>query len=158
MRESCAYPEACEHPGVKLALIYNHSLLTIAERNSTINQLRTELAAVRESFQGETLRTSMLATLLLEYAEIYSVDHFQEPWPKACDRCDLLRKTHQALELPVNTAWKDSQALQQQLADMQRQLAESKQFITALRGELVQANERPAEAQARVRDGEAMRA
>ena|SRR6185295_7073374 len=48
MRESCAYPEACEHPGVKLALIYNHSLLTIAERNSTINQLRTELAAVRE--------------------------------------------------------------------------------------------------------------
>lgn len=33
LRESCAYPEACEHPGRALAVVLNRVLLERAKRN-----------------------------------------------------------------------------------------------------------------------------
>ena len=42
MRTACAYPEACEHPGLKLALLYNQSLLTTAGLNGTVMTLIAE--------------------------------------------------------------------------------------------------------------------
>ncbi len=59
MRESCAYPEACDHPGVKLALIYNQSLLTTAFQNGQIRDLNAHIqtleAALRHVFDGGSL-------------------------------------------------------------------------------------------------------
>lgn len=107
----------------------------IHQANAYIRTLETEradlqqqLAAVTDSFQAETLRTSMLAQLLLEFAKIYSVDHFDEPWPKACHRCDLLREAKQALELPVNTAWEEHKNIRQSLTAARQAQADEQEL------------------------------
>ena len=43
LRESCAYPEACEHPGRDVALQLNRTLLDLAMSEARVTALETEL-------------------------------------------------------------------------------------------------------------------
>lgn len=67
-----------------------------------VDALEDERLRLQAQFQRETLRTSDLSVLLLEWINRHEAEHEPGVWSRSCGVCALVKRSRELLETPLN--------------------------------------------------------